>query len=127
MKQPELQQELRQELRLHSEETVFLEIAAASADGRQPAEVLVSRSTDISTNGLQVIVNQPLSIGRLLSVAIQLDSEPAPLTLVTEVKWCRPAERPDLWAVGLAILESDDTGIALWKQRLAGRLSQPVD
>lgn len=125
MKQPDK----RQEYRLHRQETVFIEIDGGSYDGRQPAEILISQSLDLSANGLQLVVNEPLTAGRIHQIAIQLDDEPKAFNLVAEVKWCREnldfQQDPDtpLWTVGLAILESDDTLLPAWKAFMARRLS----
>ncbi|MBU3070279.1 PilZ domain-containing protein [Aestuariicella sp. G3-2] len=123
------QADKRQEYRLHRQETVFIEIDGGSYDGRQPAEILISQSLDLSANGLQLVVNEPLTPGRIHQIAIQLDDEPEAFNLVAEVKWCSEnldyQQDPDipLWTVGLAILESDDTLLPAWKTFMARRLS----
>lgn len=115
--------EQRQEYRLNSHETVFIELASATPDGTEAAEILVSNSVDISANGLQVAVNQPLEIGRILQVSIHLDDLTNPVHLVTEVKWVTHDDNKAHWMVGLALLESDDTRLADWKQLISQRLS----
>lgn len=114
--------EQRQEYRLNSRETVFIELASASHDGREAEEILVSKSVDISANGLQVLVNQPLEMNRILQVAISLEDLDTPISLVTEVKWIVANEEQQQWMVGLALLESDDTKLAEWKTIIAQRL-----
>ena len=49
--------EQRRESRLNNRETVFVELAAASADGTAEEEILVCTSLDLSANGLQIAVN----------------------------------------------------------------------
>jgi len=125
MKQPDK----RQEYRLHRQETVFIEIDGGSFEGQQPAEILISQSLDISANGLQLVVNEPLTPGCIHHIAIQLDEEPKAFKLVAEIKWCREnrnfqeEDNTPLWTVGLAILESDDTRLPAWKSLMARRLS----
>ncbi len=114
--------EQRQEYRLNSHETVFIELASASHDGRQPEEILVSKSVDISANGLQVLVNQPLEMNRILPVAISLEDIENPINLITEVKWVIADESNQQWMVGLALVESDDTRLGEWKHLIAQRL-----
>ncbi|NIB41373.1 PilZ domain-containing protein [Pseudomaricurvus alkylphenolicus] len=117
------EQDNRQEYRLTSNETVFIEVAAASPDGLQPAEILVSNSLDISANGLQVKVNQPIELNTLLQVAIQLQDQPRRIHLTTEVKWVGQISQKQEWMLGLQVLASDDTGLAEWKNLVADRLS----
>ncbi|MAZ89877.1 MAG: pilus assembly protein PilZ [Cellvibrionaceae bacterium] len=114
--------EQRQEYRLNSHETVFIELASASHDGQQPEEILVSQSVDISANGLQVLVNQPLEMNRILPVAVSLEDLETPINLITEVKWIIADETNEQWMVGLALLESDDTRLGEWKHLIAQRL-----
>ncbi|WP_439135077.1 PilZ domain-containing protein [Pseudomaricurvus sp.] len=123
------QTDQRQEYRLHRQETVFIEIDGGSYEGQQPAEILISQSLDISANGLQLVVNEPLTAGCIHQIAIQLEDEPKAFNLVAEVKWCRENlnfqedDNIPLWTVGLAILESDDTLLPAWKALMARRLS----
>ncbi|MGH1373679.1 MAG: PilZ domain-containing protein [Cellvibrionaceae bacterium] len=119
---PPSSSEQRQEYRLNSRETVFIELASASHDGQQPEEILVSKSVDISANGLQVLVNQPLEMNRILQVAVSLEDIQSPINLITEVKWIIADESNHQWMVGLALLDSDDTKLAEWKTVIAQRL-----
>ncbi len=114
--------EQRQEYRLNSRETVFIELASASHDGQQPEEILVSKSVDISANGLQVLVNQPLEMNRILQVAVSLEDLESPINLITEVMWIIADETNNQWMVGLSLLDSDDTKLAEWKTAIARRL-----
>lgn len=129
MKQPDK----RQEYRLHRQETVFIEIDGGSFDGKQPVEILISQSLDLSANGLQLVVNEPLTPGCIHQIAIQLEEEPGPFNLVAEVKWCseRAGHQEDTdtpqWTAGLAILESDNTLLPAWKSFMANRLSSVTD
>ncbi len=113
----------RQEYRLARQEVVFIEVVAADPDTHRPAEILISHSVDISANGLQVTLDQPLPCHRILAIAIQLEEQPGPISLMAEVKWCQTQPGNDQrWQVGLAILESDDTGLGNWKHLLAAEL-----
>lgn len=114
-------QERRRDYRLNSQETILLELMAASFDGQSPSEVLICHSVDISANGLQVSVNQPLQAGLILNMAVQLNGE-LPINLVTEVKWQYPAEADNQWRTGLALLDSEGSGLAQWKRLIARRL-----
>jgi len=114
--------EQRQEYRLNSRETVFIELASASPDGREPEEILVSESVDISANGIQVLVNQPLEMNRILQVAVSLEDLDSPINLITEVKWIIEDAANHRWMVGLALLESDDSKLAEWKTTISQRL-----
>jgi len=114
-------QEQRQEYRLHSVETVFIEVAAASFDGQQAAKVVVTNSVDLSANGLQVTLPEALEIGRIFQISVQLRNTAKRVQLATEVMWVRPAES-GFFLVGLALLDSDESGLLQWKTLLADKL-----
>ncbi|MBR9911265.1 MAG: PilZ domain-containing protein [Gammaproteobacteria bacterium] len=117
------QKNRRQDYRLNSRETVLLELVSANYDGSSPPELLICNSVDISANGLQISVNQPLERGLILNIAVQLE-QMAPITLVTEVKWQFPQQGSDQWMTGLSLLDSDGSGLVAWKQQISERLLQ---
>jgi len=116
-------QEQRQEYRLNLVETVFIEVAAASFDGKEAARVVVTNSVDLSANGLQVAIVDPLEIGNIFQISVQLRGTAQRVQLATEVMWVRPGES-GLFLVGLALLPSDESGLHLWKTLLADKLDE---
>ncbi|WP_049722759.1 PilZ domain-containing protein [Gilvimarinus polysaccharolyticus] len=113
-------EEQRQEYRLSVSEAVYIELEAGQDDAT--ARILLSRSTDLSANGLQVVVDRPLPEGNIYPLCIQLYSPPARYVLTGEVKWCRPSG--GRYLIGIALFESDDTAIVGWKEEIARRLTQ---
>jgi len=116
-------QEQRQEYRLNRVETVFIEVAAASFDGSKAAKVVVTNSVDLSANGLQVAIVEPLAIGNIFQISVQFRGIGQRVQLATEVMWVRPDES-GLFLVGLALLPSDESGLHLWKTLLADKLDE---
>lgn len=118
--------ELRQEYRLVTRETVYLE----EPQGDGPAALLVSNSLDMSANGLRVIADCPLPEGCILQTCVQLKTGER-FVLVCEVKWSRPyTEESDPteesnpssdYLLGLSLFESEGTDIQQWKEMIARR------
>ncbi len=115
--------ELRQEYRLVTRETVYLE----EPQGDGPAALLVSNSLDMSANGLRVIADCPLPEGCILQTCVQLKTGER-FVLVCEVKWSRPYEPDDRpgsalgdYLLGLSLFESEGTDIQQWKEMIALR------
>ena len=111
------QQDQRQEYRLSSSETVYIEVGGEA--GAETA-ILLSHATDLSANGLQVVLDQLLPVGHIYSLCIQLIEPNVRFVLAGEVKWCRIED--GRFRVGIALFESDDTAIVDWKQEMARRL-----
>ena len=112
----------RVETRLDLEETIFIEVIAS--DSSSAGSVIMCNSLDLSANGLQVIVDEEISLGTILRLCIDL-KDADPIYLVAEVKWKRPDEPTGGYRIGFLLFESDDTDILRWKQLVAELLGNP--
>lgn len=110
----------RVETRLELEETIFIEIIASASNSA--GSVIICNSLDLSANGLQVIVDEDISLGSILRLCIDL-KHADPIFLVAEVKWKRPDESGG-FRIGFLLFESDDTDIQRWKELVADLLSR---
>jgi hypothetical protein len=113
-------QERRSEQRLTETVTILLERYAADFDNSRPASIVICRSLDISANGLQVRVDEPIPLGTILRLCAQFSSGRQSLYVVGEVKWLR--EENGAYSIGFALFESEGTDIVAWKQAIAGQL-----
>ena len=112
--------ERRSEERLGEGVTILLERHAAEYDGAQSAKIVVCRSLDISANGLQVRIDEAIPVGTILRLCAQFRSGRESLYVVGEVKWVRAEQ--DLYCVGFALYDSEQTDIVAWKELIARRL-----
>ena len=110
----------RAETRLDLEETIFIEIIAS--DSRSEGSVIMCNSLDLSANGLQVILDEEISLGSILRLCIDLPTTD-PIFLVGEVKWIRPDEAAGAYRIGFELFESEDTDIQRWKEMVADLLA----
>ncbi|GGY76712.1 hypothetical protein GCM10011613_21510 [Cellvibrio zantedeschiae] len=109
-------EEQRQEYRLETQLVVFLEVG--DEHGNEPV-IVVSRSLDISANGLRIITDRELTPGSILRSCIQNQDATQQFTLITEVKWLQAWQNPNEYLVGLALFESEDSNIVEWKEFIA--------
>jgi hypothetical protein len=109
-------EEQRQEYRLDTQLIVFLEVGDDS--GQEPV-IVISRSLDISANGLRIITDRELAPGSILRSCIQNENATQQFTLITEVKWLQPWQNANEFLVGLALFESEDSNIVEWKEFIA--------
>jgi hypothetical protein len=110
----------RSEQRIDEHVTIFVERYAAEFDNAQAANIMICDSVDISANGVQVRMDQPLPIGTILRLCAQFSGGRASLYLVGEVKWQRAEEGQ--YCIGFALFESEQTDIIAWKELIAGQL-----
>lgn len=113
--------ERRSEQRLDEGVTIFVERYAAEFDNSRQASIIICKSVDISANGLQVRMDQPIPIGTILRLCAQFRSGRQSLYVVGEVKWQRRED--DIYCIGFALFESEQTDIIAWKELIAGRMS----
>ncbi len=106
----------RQEYRLETQLIVFLEVGDENTS--EPV-IVISRSLDISANGLRIITDRELNPGSILRSCIQNKDATQQFTLITEVKWLQPWQNPNEYLVGLALFESEDSNIVEWKEFIA--------
>lgn len=118
--------ENRQELRLTTQETVFIEAASGNSEDGNNSHILISHSVDISANGLQVILDEALTVGGIYQLCVQFDEPEERFHLTAEVVWAlvQPEEQ---FLLGFRLFESDDTDIQAWKQRIAQSCRKPED
>lgn len=116
-KQPLTDAEQRQEFRLENELTVFIELI--SGDEHTHSTIVVSKSLDISANGLRVIADRKLAAGSILRTCVQLHNFASKFMLISEVKWARPHNNKGEYLLGLSLFESEGTDIQQWKEFIA--------
>jgi hypothetical protein len=112
--------ERRGETRLGEQAAIFIERVAAEHDNSRPADIIICRSLDISANGLQVRMDQPIPVGSILRLCAQFRDNRRSLYLVGEVKWLR--QEAEQYCIGFALFESEQTDIIAWKELIAQRL-----
>lgn len=110
----------RSEERIDEHVTIFVERYAAEFDNSRAANIMICDSVDISANGVQVRMDQPLPIGTILRLCAQFSGERPSLYLVGEVKWQRAEEGQ--YCIGFELFESEQTDIIAWKELIAGQL-----
>ena len=109
----------RVQTRLELEETIFIEVIAS--DSTSAGSVIMCNSLDLSANGLQVIMDEEISINSILRICIDL-KDADPIFLVGEVKWKRPDAEAGAYRIGFLLFESDDTDINRWKDLVSSLL-----
>lgn len=117
----------RQETRLQSNETIFIETHSTYPASDKNCTLVICNSVDLSANGIQAVIDQQLPVGAIYQLCVELHESGERLFLAGQIKWCRAGESADAFHVGIAIFESDDTDIAHWKSYIAEQLSSAED
>lgn len=113
--------ERREEVRLNLGAEIYLEKVAAEPDSAQVAEILRCEALDVSANGLQVMVDSPLSVGAIHTLIVEIYRSEASFKLIAEVKWVK--RQSDGYHIGLVLFDSDGSAIVDWKLAVASYLN----
>lgn len=113
--------EKRQEYRLQDQEIVFLEVVSADLHGKAASNILISKSVDISANGLQLTIDRDLPLNSIHNICVQLDNPDITARLIGEVKWSKKMEPGNEYRIGFSLFESDQTDMQEWKELVAKR------
>ena len=107
--------EQRQEYRLDNQLTVVIELNSSAIGD---PTLVITRSLDISANGLRVIATQAVATDIILRCCIRDDIN-RQFLLVAEVKWCHPQAATGDYLLGLSLFDSEGTDIVSWKKYIA--------
>lgn len=110
----------RQELRLNNQLTVIVELD--SSDSGEPT-LVVTKTLDISANGMRVIAHEPIASDIILRCCIRDTETDQQFLVVTEVKWCKPHDTEGDYLIGLSLFDSEGTDIVEWKEFIAQRVT----
>lgn len=76
-------------------------------------KVLVTRTRDVSAEGLRIGVEESLEEGNLYDLCVDVQGHLKHFLLTAEVRWCRPDPEGG-FEVGLQLLDGDGTDFAQW-------------
>ena len=81
---------------------------------------MTCKSLNVSRGGLQVALDEALTVGAILQIGVDLAGAENTLYLAGEVRWCLPGktEQKD-WIAGFKILNADNSDVERWADMIA--------
>ena len=113
-----LNNDKRSETRLLEQATIFIEKYGSHSDADN--KIIICSSLDISANGIQFQIDEPIEIGSILRLCAEFHDHQDPLQLIGEIRWITPDQ--EYFNIGLEIYDAEDTDIVAWKNLIANRL-----
>lgn len=108
----------REEPRLRRQERAYIRVLLN--DGA----AVSTQTEDISCNGFRVVLANPLVVGSVLHVVIELQASHLRFLLAAEVRWCRAMDG-DAHQAGFALLDARDTDYQAWQRFAAANSERP--
>ena len=113
----------RLEARILSEVTIFVETYSSPTGEAISPNIVISKTLDLSANGLQVVMDHALPLGSILEICIDFGLQQPRYHLIGEVRWVRKAPGSLLFLTGFQLLDSEGTQIEEWKKRIVELLA----
>ena len=105
----------RKHLRLPIESTICIKLLTSRPGQDESARMLMCKSLNVSRGGLQVMLEEELTVGTILQIGVELPGEKDRLCLAAAVRWCLPSKNEqNPWMAGFQILNASDSDIERW-------------
>ena len=112
--------ENRKHHRLPVASMTFVELESPDPEATDPGKLVTCKSLNVSQSGLQVVLEEEMTVGALLQLGVELPNAEDPLYLVGEVRWCRPSEDQDnTWLAGFQLMNAVNSDIKHWVELVA--------
>ena len=104
--------------RIEKDSTVFIELDAGTFDQKEESDIVICKSLDLSSTGLQVVLDREINEGSVLRLCLDSLGR-APIFVVAQVMWQRENQGSGEYHVGFMLLESRATDFDKWQQAIA--------
>lgn len=109
----------RRFLRLPVESRVFIELESPPPGSLGPGKVARCDTLEVSKEGLRVRLGEPVTVGAILQIGVELPGKDEPFYLVGQVRWRKQdPESHDAWIAGFEILNAAGSDIEHWEAAL---------
>ncbi len=108
-----MSEDKREHLRLPLESKIFIELVSSGMGSQEAAEIATCKTMNVSRRGLQVSMEQEVTIGAILHIGVQMPDQTDPLYLAGEVEWCRGDDATG-WCAGFRLLDANNSDIDDW-------------
>jgi len=106
--------------RLESDDRLFTQVVLSADNPDLVGTTLSCTAINMSVGGIQFVTHEPLPIGALLDLWVDISSRPGKFFLAGEVRWTRPGEDGDdgnpVWRVGVQLKSGAATDILDWRE-----------
>ena len=114
--------------RLESDDRLFTQVVLSADNPDLVGTTLSCTAINMSVGGIQFVTQEPLPIGALLDLWVDISSRPGKFFLAGEVRWTRPVDevsgeisggRDDgkpVWHVGVQLKSGAATDILDWRE-----------
>lgn len=107
--------EKRRQTRHDREESIFIEVLAASGQSDNDNVILECTTKDISKDGLKIHAKYPFIIDSILELLISFESGGYKFLLTGQVKWFDQLS-DDEYLAGFELIEAEHSDFVVWRK-----------
>ncbi len=113
--------EQRKHLRLPIESRTIIELISPQVGTQGTGRLVTCQTLNISRAGLQVALNEEVTVGAILQISVELPTEEEPLYLAGEVRWCgyNDLDAELRWLAGFKLLNAESSDIGRWAELIS--------
>lgn len=111
--------EKRKQNRHDREESIYIEVLAASSQSEHDNIVLECTTKDVSADGLKIHAKHPFIIDSILELLISFESGGYKFLLTGQVKWFDHLAN-DEYLAGFELIEAEHSDFAVWRNMFTG-------
>ena len=104
--------------RIEKDVTIFIEMQSASTEDQSEEDIVICKSHDLSSQGLQVAIDRNIHEGRILRICLDVKNKD-PIFVVAEVIWQHQDKDTKDYHVGFKLLDSKGTDLTDWQQAIS--------
>jgi hypothetical protein len=104
----------RRDTRHDREESIFIEVLAASGGSEHDNLILECTTRDISADGLKIHAKYPFILGSILELLISFESGGYKFLLTGQVKWFDELS-DDEYLAGFQLIEAEHSDFIVWR------------
>ena len=104
----------RKQTRHDREESIFIEVLAASGQSENDNLILECTTKDISKDGLKIYAKYPFIVDSILELLISFESGGCKFLLTGEVKWFEQLS-DDEYLAGFELIEAEHSDFVVWR------------
>ncbi|MDQ7050104.1 MAG: PilZ domain-containing protein [Enterobacterales bacterium] len=104
----------RKHPRQEREETIFIEVLAASSQNKDDNILLECTTKDISKSGLKITAEYPFIIDSILELIISFESGGYKFLLTGQVKWYEEVS-DKRYIAGFELIEAEHSDFMVWR------------
>jgi hypothetical protein len=98
--------------------TIFIEKESSSYDGSDDSNIVICKSVNLSSDGLQVVIDDPIPERKVLRLCLDVRGKP-PIFVVGEVMWQREEKDTGEYSVGFRLFDSEGSDYQHWRQTVS--------